>query len=132
MTGTQHGFEPRLCRAFKDECFLAIRKYCDDLEDRMKIELGRSAFPYMIADPLAILEEGEVHLGFSTAFIDEKSEFYETFLNNMDILVARNPAHLPSDIQKVCSSRCISKAMKLNHCRSEQCSSMNFRSTKML
>ncbi|MCJ1439207.1 hypothetical protein MMC27_008598 [Xylographa pallens] len=85
----------------KDYCSLAIRKYCSDLEDRMKIELGRSASPYMIADPLAILEEGEVHLGFSSAFTDEKSGFSETFLNKIDILVARNPAYLPSDIQKV-------------------------------
>ena len=56
----------------------------------------------MIADPLAILEEGEIHLGFSTAFTDERSGFNNTLLHDIDILVARLPAHLPSDIQKVC------------------------------
>ena len=55
----------------------------------------------MIADPLAVLEEGEVHLGFSTDFRDSKSGFCETMLHDIDVLVARSPAHLPSDIQKV-------------------------------
>ena len=67
----------------------------------MNISIGRSTYAFMIADPLAVLEEGEVHLGFSGAFKDEKSGFNNTFLHNMDVLVARLPAHLPSDMQKV-------------------------------
>lgn len=59
----------------------------------------------MIADPLAILEENEIHLGFSNSFRDAKSKFDETMLHDMDVLVARLPAHLPSDIQKVYSKR---------------------------
>ncbi|KAL8781211.1 MAG: hypothetical protein Q9213_006104 [Squamulea squamosa] len=49
----------------------------------------------MVADPLAVLEEDEVHLGFSTPFE------HETILHDLDLLVARLPASLPSDIQKV-------------------------------
>ena len=71
----------------------------------MKIGIGRSTYAFMIADPLAILEEGEVHLGFSGAFRDEKSGFNDTFLHKMDVLVGRLPAHLPSDVQKVSSLR---------------------------
>ncbi|MCJ1246805.1 hypothetical protein MMC30_004014 [Trapelia coarctata] len=97
----EHGFEPKSCRLLKDYCFTAVRTYCDRLESRMNIGLGRSTFAFMIADPLAVLEEGEVHLGFSGAFRDEVSGFYDTMLNDIDILVARLPAHLPSDIQKV-------------------------------
>ena len=67
----------------------------------MNIGLGRSTYVYMIADPLAVLEENEVHFGFSNAFTDPKSQFQDTLLNAMDVLVARLPAHLPSDIQKV-------------------------------
>lgn len=67
----------------------------------MNIGLGRSTNAYMIADPLAVLEEGEVHIGFSNVFRDPKSGFNETMLHDMDILVARRPAYLPSDIQKV-------------------------------
>ncbi|KAI4153096.1 MAG: hypothetical protein L6R39_001666, partial [Caloplaca ligustica] len=49
----------------------------------------------MIADPLAILEEGEVHICFSTPFDRE------LMLHDVDLLVARLPAVLPSDVQKV-------------------------------
>lgn len=67
----------------------------------MNIGLGQSTYAYMIADPLAVLEENEIHLGFSSVFHDPRSGFDQSMLHNMDILVARSPAHLPSDIQKV-------------------------------
>lgn len=67
----------------------------------MNIGLGQSTSAYMIADPLAILEEDEIHLGFSGVFHDSKSGFDQSMLHNVDVLVARSPAHLPSDIQKV-------------------------------
>ena len=98
---TQHGFEPAECSFLKDICYKAANVYCQRLEKKMKIGIGRSTIALMIADPLGILEEGEVHLGFSSCFRDERSRFQDTFLNGIDVLVARNPAHLPSDIQKV-------------------------------
>ena len=67
----------------------------------MNIELGKSTYALMIADPLAVLEENEVHVGFSSMFRDTKSEWSEVMLHNIDILVSRSPALLPSDIQKV-------------------------------
>ena len=67
----------------------------------MNIGLGSSTYAYMIADPLAILEENEVHLGFSSDFHDPISGFDLSMLHNVDVLVARLPAHLPSDVQKV-------------------------------
>jgi len=98
---SQHGFEPKSCRMLKDLCYKAICSYCDRLEARMNIGIGRSTTAFMIADPLAVLEDGEVHIGFSGAFRDERSGFHDTMLNGIDILVARSPALLPSDIQKV-------------------------------
>ena len=68
----------------------------------MNIDLGRSTSTFMIADPLAVLEEGEIHLGFSNVFRDSKSGFNDSMLHDVDVLVARRPAHLPSDIQKAC------------------------------
>ena len=73
----------------------------------MNIGLGRSTYAFMIADPLATLEENEVHVGFSSAFYDDRSGFHDTILNGIDLLVARMPASLPSDIQKVCSPLCL-------------------------
>ena len=75
--------------------------HCERLEDRGNIRVGRSAYALMIADPLGVLEENEIHLGFSNTFKDSKSQFQDTLLNDMEVLVARLPAHLPSDIQKV-------------------------------
>lgn len=68
------------------------------------IGLGRLTYAFIIADPLPIFEENEVHLGFSTSFRVPKSKFDETMLHDMDVLVARLPAHFPSDIQKVSKS----------------------------
>ena len=67
----------------------------------MNIGLAESTYAFMIADPLAILEEDEVHIAFSSAFRDHKTGVDQTMLHGIDVLVARSPAHLPSDIQKV-------------------------------
>jgi hypothetical protein len=67
----------------------------------MKIRLDGSTNAFMIADPLAVLEENEVHVAFSTAFKDHKTGLDKTMLHDIDVLVARSPAHLPSDIRKV-------------------------------
>ncbi|KAL6722297.1 hypothetical protein ACLMJK_001404 [Lecanora helva] len=97
----EHGFEPRSCLFLKDLLWKSIRSYCLRLESRMKIGLERSTSAFMIADPLGLLEEDQVHIGFSRGFRDKNLGFNEIMLHEIDILVARLPAHLPSDIQKV-------------------------------
>ncbi|KAL8950037.1 MAG: hypothetical protein Q9222_003897 [Ikaeria aurantiellina] len=91
----EHGFEPSNCCRLKDLLYLAIAGYCLRLENRMNIGVAKSTYAFMIADPLVILEEDEVHLGFSRPFDQE------LMLHNINLLVARLPAALPSDIQKV-------------------------------
>ena len=61
----------------------------------MNIGIPRSTYAYMVADPLSVLEEGEVHIAFSSPFDQE------LMLHDIDLLVARLPAALPSDVQKV-------------------------------
>ncbi|KAL9609212.1 MAG: hypothetical protein Q9167_006010, partial [Letrouitia subvulpina] len=97
----ESGFHPTNCRFFKDILYKQASEYCLRLENRMYIGLGRSTSALMIADPLAVLEEGQVHMGFSSVFNDRKSGWSDIMLHNIDILVARSPALLPSDIQKV-------------------------------
>lgn len=103
----EHGFEPNTCRFLNGLCKKTIECHSQRLEDRMHISIGRSTCAFMIADPLAVLEENEVHIGFSNAFRastasnDPGSAFQDTMLNDMEVLVARSPSHLPSDIQKV-------------------------------
>ena len=102
LTGiVQHGFEPKTCRFLKDQLRKTIIAYCLRLESKMNIGLAESTYAFMIADPLAILEEDEVHIAFSSAFRDPKTGVDQTMLHDIDVLVARSPAHLPSDIQKV-------------------------------
>ena len=97
----EHGFETKTCRFLADQLYDAIKAYCLRLEEKMDVNIGQSTFAYMLADPLAVLEENEVQLSFSHAFQDSKSGFDETMLHDLDVLVARLPAHLPSDVQKV-------------------------------
>ena len=95
-----HGFEPKQCQHLKGLLFKIISRYCRKLEDRMNIGLDLSTVAFMIADPLNVLAENEVHIGFSGSFKD-KDGFDQMMLHGVDVLVARLPAHLPSDIQKV-------------------------------
>lgn len=63
----------------------------------LKVPLSRSTYVYGIADPLGILQPGEIHLAFSSSF----GESAHTYLNGVDALVARHPACRRSDMQKV-------------------------------
>ncbi|KAM5435792.1 hypothetical protein MferCBS31731_006049 [Microsporum ferrugineum] len=67
--------------------------YLQKLGD-LKIKIPKSTYVYCIADPYGVLEEGEVHLAPGDNWEDTPD------LDGIDILVARAPAHLPSDIQK--------------------------------
>lgn len=88
----------------KDLAWDATRRNCERLEQKLSIGVGQSAYAYITCDPLNVLEEREVHLGFSKTFYDQKTKFQDTMLHGMDVLVARLPALLPSDIQRVCTS----------------------------
>lgn len=70
------------------------------IENRMNIGIGKSTYAFMLADPLAVLEENEIHLGFSGSFRDTKDDWQQVLLHETDVLVARSPALLSSDIQK--------------------------------
>jgi hypothetical protein len=77
----------------------------------MNIAVGKSTYAFMVADPLAILEENEIHLGFSSNFRDPKDGWEQVLLHETDVLVARLPAVLSSDVQKAgfASARFISQ-----------------------
>ena len=95
-----HGFEAQTCAALKKLVLELIRDHCTRLENRMNIGLESSTNAFMIADPLNLLEADEVHIAFSGRFKDPQG-FEASMLHGVDVLVARLPAHLPSDIQKV-------------------------------
>lgn len=93
------GFDQRRMEYLKDVILDMCQKKADTLKTKMNITIPCSAYVYMAADFSSTLEAGEVHLSFSTKF--QAEGFSDTLLEQMDILVARAPAHLPSDIQRV-------------------------------
>ncbi|KAI1143964.1 RNA dependent RNA polymerase-domain-containing protein [Hypoxylon sp. FL0543] len=95
------GFNPTELKFLSTIAWNMRVEKCQELQERLNVRVGRSTYAYMVVDFLGILEEDEVHLGFSSKFADEQSGFSETFLHGVDILVARTPAHYPSDIQRV-------------------------------
>ena len=99
----EHGFEPRRCQYLGNLCRMELTSLLENNVRKLKIRVGQSASAFVIADPLGVLEENEIHVGFSRSFVDEGSGFEGTFLDGMEVLVARHPARLPSDIQKVSS-----------------------------
>ncbi|KAF8469469.1 RNA dependent RNA polymerase-domain-containing protein [Kalaharituber pfeilii] len=66
----------------------------------LRIRVPQSTLLFCVADPTNTLEEGEVSLHFSRGMLDPITGYCRSFIEG-DILVARNPAQLPSDIQKV-------------------------------
>ncbi|KAI0841638.1 RNA dependent RNA polymerase-domain-containing protein [Hypoxylon sp. FL0890] len=95
------GFNPTELTFLRDIAWEMRKEKCQELQERLNVKVGRSTYAYMVVDFLGILEEDEVHIGFSSKFTDEQSGFSETFLHGVDVLVARTPAHYPSDIQRV-------------------------------
>ncbi|KAK8122586.1 RNA-dependent RNA polymerase [Apiospora sp. TS-2023a] len=95
------GFDPRRLQLLWDLTFKLRKDRCEEMKSRMNIRIGRSTYAFMVVDFWGLLNEGEIHLGFSSNFQDDESRFSETYLHGMDVLVARSPAHYTSDIQKV-------------------------------
>lgn len=63
--------------------------------------MARTTSVMGIADPLGVLEPGEIHLSFSRGFYDEVSGESYPCLDRKEVLVARHPTLRSSDIQKV-------------------------------
>ena len=107
----ESGFTPLESKYLFELLYKSVEAYVTRIEERMNIGVSCSSYVLCIADPLAVLNEDEVHLGFSTSFTGEVREqqntekgpqlWSNTLLHEEDILVARSPAHLPSDIQRV-------------------------------
>ncbi|RYP52716.1 hypothetical protein DL768_002145 [Monosporascus sp. mg162] len=95
------GFDPKKQKFLQDMAWSLRKDKCEELKKRLNIKVGRSTYAFMVVDFHGVLQEDEIHLGFSSRFRDEQSGFSETFLHGFDVLVARSPAHYVSDIQRV-------------------------------
>lgn len=95
------GFDPKSQKYLQDLAWELQKQKCDILRTKLNIRVGRSAYIYMVIDFWGVLEEDEVHVGFSSKFRDESDDISYTLLADCDVLVARSPAHFVSDVQKV-------------------------------
>ncbi|KAI5818883.1 RNA dependent RNA polymerase-domain-containing protein [Pyronema omphalodes] len=94
------GFEPRKCRILVQWITKIFNERYKKVQDNAHISVPLSTTAFCIADPTGTLEEGEVVLQFSEGFLDTVKKTRIHYLEG-DILVARSPAFLPTDIQKV-------------------------------
>ena len=94
------GFDPRQQVFLHDRAWTLIKGECETLQRRMNITVDKSTYAFMVPDFFGVLEPDEVYLDFS-GFVEETSGFAGEPLSGLDILVARAPAHFPSDIQRV-------------------------------
>ena len=93
------GFDPMKQKYLQDLVLQHQTEKCGKLSKQLKIKIARSTYAFMVVDFLGVLEPNEVQLCFSSKFGDGPDECFD--LDGIDVLVARSPAHLPSDIQKV-------------------------------
>ena len=94
------GFDLKSLRFVKEMTKTVLKNQFEDLQTRLSITIGKSTNVFMVPDFTGTLKEGEIYLDFSH-FTDDVSGFSGYLLNGVDVLVARNPAHLVSDVQKV-------------------------------
>ncbi len=99
----ESGFDPRKFAYLAESFEQLIMRHQTLQETSLRTPLGKSTYLLGVADPLGILEPGEIHVQFSARFSDRVTG--DTYLNLRDkeVLVARQPACRRSDIQKVCA-----------------------------
>jgi len=100
VTLLEAGFLPKTSKFLRDKLKNVLNKTCDKIGDKMHIVVAKSTTMICIADDTGTLEEDEVSIRFGKPFMDEETGRFLNFIQG-DVLVARNPALLPSDIQKV-------------------------------
>jgi hypothetical protein len=93
------GFEPRSSPMIIESMAKILNEYMTRYVEKMWIRIPHSTTVFCTADPLGILEENEVFLGFSRPIQHPITGMEEFCLDGIDVLVGRNPAYLASDIQ---------------------------------
>ncbi|KAH7329479.1 RNA dependent RNA polymerase-domain-containing protein [Stachybotrys elegans] len=92
------GFSPTKLSFLKDIIEKIKKDRINALDTKINFTIPQSTSLLMLADFSGTLEEGEIYVAFSTDF--EVEDYTDSRLDDIDVLVARMPAHYPSDIQK--------------------------------
>lgn len=97
----ESGFIPSTSQGLSDFFCRFVEGQYKWMEKSLSVPLGRATNLYGLADPLGVLEPGEIHVQFSQNFEDEHLGERYSNLDDLDLLVARQPACRRSDVQKV-------------------------------
>ncbi|KAF2485512.1 RNA dependent RNA polymerase-domain-containing protein [Neohortaea acidophila] len=97
----ESGFEPTKCRFLADEIATLMTGVFNLKMKNFKIPYARSTSLMGTVDTSGLVKPGEVHISFSTTFVDAVSGERSSSWHGMAALVARNPARRPSDIRKL-------------------------------
>lgn len=95
------GFNPWQNKFLNEKAWNTQVQMCEKLSKKLNIKIGCSAYLFMVVDFQNVLDEGEVHIAFSDRFRSDTDDWEGTMVHGRDVLVARSPAHFPSDIQRV-------------------------------
>jgi hypothetical protein len=93
------GFELKRLKFLNERMFKHQMERWKQMEAKLHVEIAQLTSALMTIDFQGVLASDEVQLCFSPAFDDGKQSLDD--LGGFDVLVARSPAYLPSDIQKV-------------------------------
>lgn len=97
----EHGFKPVETRYLAEQVTIIAQRHLESGAKKGKVPLYQSASALGIADLGGNLAAGEIHFGFSEPIRDPTTGQSWSALQDVDVLVARNPAQRDSDIQKV-------------------------------
>ncbi|KAJ4288616.1 hypothetical protein N0V90_011853 [Kalmusia sp. IMI 367209] len=102
----ESGFIPEQEPYLADCLYRFIKQRQVRMESKLRVPLSRSTFVLGVADPFGVLAPGEIHMAFSSPFVDELTLGRFRALEDVDVLVSRQPALRSSDIQKVRAVKC--------------------------
>ena len=97
----ESGFRVADCALLAEKFNLMLTNTLDNYMERLHIKVAMSTSVFCVADPYGVLEPREVYIGLTGRYENPVTHVPENGIFGVDVLVARNPAHLPSDMQKV-------------------------------
>ncbi|KAF2491915.1 hypothetical protein BU16DRAFT_564396 [Lophium mytilinum] len=97
----ESGFSPAVSQYLADQTHRFLGYVLRDMKRNLRLPVGKAVNLIGIADPYGVLKPGEVHVNFSSNFIDEMTGESYTRLDGIDVLVGRQPSLRRSDMQRV-------------------------------
>ncbi|THH01293.1 hypothetical protein EW026_g1385 [Hermanssonia centrifuga] len=96
----QSGFSPLEDHTLFEDIKQVVKNTIESSVKDYHIVVQQSAEAYIVPDPLGVLEEGQIHFKSSQNLEDPLESLHPNNITG-EVLIYRNPARVPSDVQKV-------------------------------